>query len=147
MAKEYRQRPGDPETKQWRDLSAGVEGWNNIDRDEAPATRRVAPAPTPTPAPRPAPVAPTPRPAPAPSTTTTVATTEAPLAGLTAISPGSETIQMPGTEQTVDTGDGEITPPQPVTGVASQAIGQLRALGRRTFPMSSAVFTGLRSIY
>ena len=130
MAKEYRQRPGDPDTKQWRDLSAGVQGWNNLDREDAPSFKKEAPRPTPYAAP---PMAPSMAQAPVSS----------PLAGLMATDPIAPT-------------DVTTTPAKAQADVSGSAggpvelpgVGMLRmGLGNRIYPQGYSALAGLKRIY
>lgn len=88
-----------------------------------------------------------PRPASAP---TASSTTEAPLAGLTAIDVGTGGAQTSQTGAIAGMGGmGGMLEPEPAspTGVLSDSISALRALGRRTPPMDTYALAGLKRIY
>ena len=92
--------------------------------------------------------APTPTPRAAPSAPALPPQIEGPLAGLTAVAPDTEKMDMP----TLSAGSGGggatmMAEMAPMTGVASEALGQLRALGRRSPPMNTASFAGLKRLY
>ena len=71
-----------------------------------------------------------------------------PLAGLTAISPDTTKTDMPMLPTGEASGAMGIGPEmEPMTGVASEALGHLRALGRRTPPINTASFAALKRIY
>lgn len=110
--------------------AARLEAWKN--RGKAPT------APTTSLAPRPA--------APAGAAGTTAG---APLAGLTAIDVGTGGAPQPTTGAVAGMGTGGMleAEPDPMTGVASGSIGELRNLGRRTPPMDSYALAGLKKIY
>ena len=139
MAKEYQRTSGG--TLQWRDPSAGVSGWNNIERNEEPSSQK---APTAKPVTVPAPAMPNP----AASMSSAPPPPSAPLAGLTALDPGgSDTLTMP---PPISAGAGSTASEQeaaPMLGVATQALGQLRNLGRRTYPSMANPLAGLGRVY
>lgn len=103
----------------------------------------------------PQPVAAPPRPAPAPVVAKPPAPApppvSAPLAGLTTIAPG--TAEAPAQEASMSApapmAGGMIQEPEPPMsmGVATQALGSLRGLGRRTLPDLGAPLAALRRVY
>ena len=88
-----------------------------------------------------------PAPAVAPQASSAAASVEAPMAGLTAIDPGTSQTQASGMAMGGAGGTMLEPGPDPMTGVASGALGQLRNLGRRTPPMDTYALAGLKKIY
>lgn len=129
MAKEYQTTSGG--TRQWRDVAAGVQGWNNIDEADEPrsAPKPAAPKPSPVPS-MPMPMAPV-----APSIPRVEPTS--PLSALTALDPtGGASGQQQISASTSSNGLSALLNPdaEAPTEVASQSMGMLRSLGRRTPP-------------
>ena len=157
MAKEYQRTQGG--TLQWRDKSAGVDGWNNIDRDEEPAGQRQAAQPPPAPAQQP-----TPQPAPA------AAPAAAAMSGLANAAPSPAATPMP-TFSPITGGGGAPTSQlmgnaPPTAGAAGsgaimlggmepgpgfveggEGAGALRGLGQRRPPETSMALAGLSRAY
>ena len=137
MAIEYQTTGGG--NRQWRNLSAGVQGWNNLERDETspgvfqkkPEIPKPPPRPVATPTSALAAATPRPTPAAAPAQ-------DAPLAGLTAIQPEAQQQMMlpTGGETTNIMGGGE---EEPMFSLATPSLGQLRPLGRRSPPSLAAL--------